>query len=72
MISMAYDETRETFRFAWRNERFVFPSVGFVLGEAQQDAGPGRIGASGDAAGQLQGLGNGAASRWNRSKPTRK
>jgi hypothetical protein len=23
MISTAYDETRETFRFVWRNERFV-------------------------------------------------
>src|ERR1700751_2802492 len=31
MISMAYDEPHETFRFAWRNERFVLSVFGSVL-----------------------------------------
>jgi hypothetical protein len=54
MISVTYDETRETFRFAWRNDRFVLPFFGSVLARsatARPVADPGRTGASGEGPG---------------------
>jgi hypothetical protein len=48
MISRTYDMPCETFRFAWRNERFVLAVFGFV--QAQNEAAAARprpTGASG-------------------------
>jgi hypothetical protein len=69
MISMTYGKRRETVRFARRKEcRFFRLVEGQNAGERNQR----RIRRARGGRCASQRLGNGAASRWNRSKRTRK
>src|SRR6516225_7251137 len=63
---------RETARFARRKESFVFPVFRVVEGQNARERNQRRIRGSRGGRSARQRLGNGAASRWNRSKWTRK
>jgi hypothetical protein len=79
MISRTCGQRRETARFAWRKSPFVFPVFSARRGPKRKDREinggfRGSRGGSGLARRTCAArrLGNGAASRWNRSKRTRK
>jgi hypothetical protein len=73
MISTAYGQRRETARFARRKNPFAF--AGFSASSRPKTQGSEINGGFGGARGgrsATRRLGTGAASRWNRSKRTRK
>ena len=73
MISRAYEQRRETVRFARRKEAFRFRRL-FRLVEAQnaRERNQRRIRGARGGCSAAQRPGNGAASRWNCSKWTRR